>query len=304
VGFYPLLSLWVKLIYYRKIMRHECYFCHIRTIEKLIDKFKPDESVAEDFILSVHKLIESNWEMSNPELATEIHRIARFHLGSANLYAEEKSKANEILLERYSYWKNIVNKSKSPFFTAAKLSVIGNIIDYGAQSVKDNISDQIESFYQLDLKIDMTSELRNEISKAKSVLYLGDNCGEIIFDKLFIETMNHQNMTYVVRGEPVINDVTIEDAKQVGIDNICRVISNAFDAPSTLIEFCSDEFVKEFNNADLIISKGQGNFEGLMGSTHSNIFFLLIAKCYPIAKLLGVNKNDMVIVKSALYTIT
>jgi len=238
--------------------------------------------------------------MSNPKIATEINRIAKIKLGNANLYAEEKLKANNILLKKYSYWQTIVNQSENPFSTAAKLSVIGNIIDYGAQSVNDNISDQIEFLYKKDLKIDMTAELKNEISKAKSVLYLGDNCGEIVFDKLFIETMKHQNITFVVRGAPVINDVTLEDANQVGMDNICRVISNGFDAPSTLIELCSDEFAAEYNNADLIISKGQGNFEGLMESTHPNIFFLLIAKCDPIAKLLGVNKNDMVVSKLIL----
>ncbi|WP_020586913.1 damage-control phosphatase ARMT1 family protein [Desulfobacter curvatus] len=281
-------------------MRHECYFCHIRTIEKLIDKFKPDENVAQNFIFSVHKLIDSNRELSNPQLATEIHRMAKVHLSNTNLYAEEKLKANEILLKEYPYWETIVNKSENPFFTAAKLSVIGNIIDYGAQSVGDDISNQIESFFRKDLIIDMTLELKNEIKKAKNILYLGDNSGEIVFDKLFIETMKPQNITFAVRGMPVINDATLEDAAQVGIDNVCRVLSNGFDAPSTLIDFCSDEFVYEYNNADLIISKGQGNFEGLMESRRPNIFFLLIAKCDPIANLLGVNKNDMVVSKSDL----
>ena len=281
-------------------MRHECYFCHIRTIEKLIDKFKPDEKVAANFIFSVHKLIESNWELSNPQLATEIHRMARIHLSNTNLYAEEKLEANDILLKEYPYWKTIVNESENPFFTAAKLSVIGNIIDYGAQSVNDDISNQIEFFFHKNLKVDMTSELKNEIRKAETILYLGDNCGEIVFDKLFIETMNHKNITFAVRGKPVINDATLEDANQVGIDKICRVISNGFDAPSTLIDFCSDEFLEEYNNADLIISKGQGNFEGLMESCRPNQFFLLIAKCYPIANLLGVDKNDMVVSKLVL----
>jgi uncharacterized protein with ATP-grasp and redox domains len=101
-----------------------------------------------------------------------------------------------------------------------------------------------------------------------------------------------------VRGNPVINDATLEDAAQVGLDNVCRVISNGFDAPSTLLEFCSDEFAEAYNNADLVISKGQGNFEGLMESRHPNEFFLLIAKCWPIANLLGVGKNDMVVLKS------
>ena len=280
-------------------MRHECYFCHIRTIEKLIDKFKPDEKIAENFIFAVHKLIESKRELSNPKLATEIHRIAKIHLGNTNLYAEEKLKANDILLTEYSHWEAIINESENPFFTAAKLCVIGNIIDYGAQSVDDDISGQIESFFHKNLKIDMSGELKNEISKAKNILYLGDNCGEVVFDKLFIETMKHPNITFAVRGKPVINDVTFEDAYQVGIDKVCRVISNGFDAPSTLIECCSEEFAEEYNNADLVISKGQGNFEGLMDSCHPNIFFLLIAKCCPIANLLGVDKNDMVVAKSA-----
>jgi hypothetical protein len=279
-------------------MRQECYFCHIRTIEKLIDKFKPEEDVAQDFIVSVHKLIESNWDLSNPQMATEIHRMAKGHLCNTNLYAEEKLKANDILLKEYSYWETIVNESENPFFTAAKLSVIGNIIDYGAQSVKDDISDQINFFFHQDLKLDMTQELKNEINNAENILYLGDNCGEIVFDKLFIETMDHPNVTFAVRGNPVINDATLEDAAQVGLDNVCRVISNGFDAPSTLLEFCSDEFAEAYNNADLVISKGQGNFEGLMESRHPNEFFLLIAKCWPIANLLGVGKNDMVVLKS------
>nr|WP_319494857.1 ARMT1-like domain-containing protein [uncultured Desulfobacter sp.] len=281
------------------MMRHECYFCHIRTIEKLIDKFKPDENVAQDFILAVHKLIESNWDLSNPHMATEIHRMAKRHLHNTNLYAEEKLKANELLLKEYPHWQTIVNESQNPFFTAAKLSVIGNIIDYGAQSVKDDISSQINSFFRKDLKVDMTQELQNEINKAENILYLADNCGEIVFDKLFIETMNHPNITFAVRGKPVINDATLDDASQVGLDNVCRVISNGFDAPSTLLEFCSDEFAQAYDRSDLVISKGQGNFEGLMDSRHPNEFFLLIAKCHPIADLLGVSKNDMVVLKSA-----
>nr|WP_321402511.1 ARMT1-like domain-containing protein [uncultured Desulfobacter sp.] len=281
------------------MMRHECYFCHIRTIEKLIDKFKPDEKVAQEFILAVHELMKSNWDLSNPHMATEIHRMARNHLHNTNLYAEEKLKANELLLKEYPHWQTIVSESPNPFFTAAKLSVIGNIIDYGAQSVKDDISGQINSFFRNDLKIDMTQALQNEIEKAENILYLADNCGEIVFDKLFIETMNHPNITFAVRGKPVINDATLEDARQVGLDTVCRVISNGFDAPSTLLEFCSDEFVHAYDNADLVISKGQGNFEGLMESRHPNEFFLLIAKCRPIADLLGVSKNDMVVLKSA-----
>lgn len=276
-------------------MRQECYFCHIKTVEQLIRKFKPEEELAEKFIFSVHEFLALNKEISNPKLATDIHRIAKAHFNNMNLYAEEKLRANKLLLEKYLYWKDIVNQSDQPFLTAAKLSVIGNIIDYGAHSVKDNISGQIDALFQQNLRLNMTNELENAVRKAKSVLYLGDNCGEIVFDKLFIETLRHPNVTYVVRGKPVINDVTFEDARQVGMDKICRIISNGYDAPSTLLDFCSDEFLDEFNNAGMIISKGQGNFEGLMDNPHENIFFLFIAKCDPMAAMLGVEKNDMII---------
>jgi hypothetical protein len=278
-------------------MRHECYFCHIKTIERLVRKFNPEALLAEEFIFSVHELLAQNREESNIRLATDIHRLARIHFNNTNLYAEEKLSANDMLLKNYSHWKEVVAQSEDPFFTAAKLSVIGNIIDYGAHSINGSISGQIESLFRQDLKIDRTRELQNDISKAKSILFLGDNCGEIVFDKLFIETIKHPNVTYAVRGNPVINDATIEDAQHVGMDDVCRVISNGFDAPSTLVGFCSDEFMTEYDRADLIISKGQGNLEGLLDTYHKNVFFLLIAKCVPMAELLAVEKNDMVITK-------
>ena len=276
-------------------MRHECYFCHIKTIEKLIEKFKPDAKTAESFISAVHKMLADNWALENPQLATEIQRVAKHYLSDTNLYSEEKLAANSLLLEDYSHWKQLVNESDSPFSTAVKLAVIGNIIDYGAHSVSDDISQQIDSFLQKDLAINMVEKLQNEIKKAKHILYLGDNCGEIVFDKLLIETIDNPNVIFAVRGKPVINDATLMDACQVGMDKVCKVISNGFDAPSTLLEFSSAEFIKEYQRADLIISKGQGNFEGLMNDSHANIFFMLIAKCDPIADLLNVNKNDMVV---------
>jgi uncharacterized protein with ATP-grasp and redox domains len=278
-------------------MRHECHSCHIKTIEKLIMKFKPDAETEEKLRASIHKLLTDNSELGNPELATQIHRIAKKYLDNTNLYAEEKLQANEALLNSYSDWESLVNESDNPFFTAVKLAVIGNIIDYGAHSVSTNIRQQIDSFLDKELTINMTEKLRCEIEKAERILYLGDNCGEIVFDKLLIQTINHPNITFAVRGKPVINDATLEDVHQVGIDKLCKVISNGTDAPSTLLELSSSEFVKEYQNADLIISKGQGNFEGLMDKNHENTFFMLIAKCEPIANLLNVNENDMVVTK-------
>lgn len=276
-------------------MRTECYFCHIKTVEKLVNKLKPEPQKAQEFIFNVHDTIGSNRHLSNPELAAKIHRNARQILDEYDLYEEEKKRSNQLILEQYDYWKNVIEQSSSPIETAIKLAVVGNVIDYGAHSVKYDIISQIETLYQKPLKIDHSEKLIAEIENAKSIMILGDNCGEIVFDRLLIETMGHDNVTYVVRGAPVINDVTFEDAGQVGIDKEAKILSNGSDAPSTILSECDPEFVKAFNDADLIISKGMGNYEGLVHEKDLNIFYLLIAKCHSVADMLKVERNDMVV---------
>ncbi|NPA37638.1 MAG: DUF89 family protein [Chlorobi bacterium] len=280
-------------------MKKECFFCHTKTVEKLIQKFNPADSVAEEFLRSVNRLFDQEWDSSNPYLATKIHRMAKEKLNIANLYEEEKLNANKQLLKHNNYWRTLVNDSSDPFRMAAKLAVIGNVVDYGAHSLNgDDVAEQIKSLIHNALKIDDTGELHERIKNAESVLYIGDNAGEIVLDKLFIEVMNHSNVTFAVRGYPVINDITEEDAKQTGIDRLCKVISNGYDAPSTLLDHCSDEFLDAYNNAGVIIAKGQGNFEGLMDEKNEKLFFLLMAKCKPIAGMLGVNKGDMLVKKA------
>lgn len=281
-------------------MRQECYFCHTKTVEKLIRKFNPSADIAEGFLYAVNELLHNEWKATNPYLATKIHRLAKKRLDNIDLYIEEKHQANELLLRHYSKWKSIVENSPYPFREAAKMAVIGNIIDYGAHSVDEDITAQIESLTLNNLAVDDTTELQEKINMADSIMYIGDNAGEIVFDKLFIETMDHPNITYATRGYPVINDITIDDANQVGIGKLCRVITNGYDAPSTLLKFCSDEFLQAFNSADVIIAKGQGNFEGLMNEKRDNLFFMLMAKCDPIATMLGVKKGDMLVRKATL----
>lgn len=278
-------------------MRPECYFCHIKTVQNLLAKFNPPLNIAEDFIFSVHEILGDNRSMINPRLATNIHRTAKLKLNAKDLYASEKLSANKLLLADYDYWRSYIDNSSNPFYTAVKLAVAGNIIDYGAHSVNGDIKGQIKSLLNTPFAIDKSNELKAAIQQAKSILYLGDNAGEVFFDRLLLETLNHSNVTFVTRGAPVINDITLDDAKQTGIDKICEVIHNGSDAPSTLLEFCSDEFLLAYSNADLIISKGQGNFEGLMNEKHPNTFFLLMAKCQPMAEMLGCAKNDLIVTR-------
>lgn len=276
-------------------MRKECYYCHCKTRDKLIAKFKLSDSVADDFSFQFENFLQHNWHLSNPLIATHMYRLAREKIKTVDLYEDEKTQANKLILNRYSYWKELVLNNKNQFHTAAKLAVIGNIIGYGAHAVPNQIENFIEEKLHNKLAIDDSASLFEAIKEAKSILYIGDNAGEIVFDKLFIETFNHPNVKFAVRNTPVINDVTINDAHLVGINFLCHIITNGNDSPSTLLDLCSDEFNNTFYNVDLIISKGQGNYEGLINVRKENIFFMLMAKCNTIANMLSVKKGDMII---------
>ncbi len=276
-------------------MREECKQCHHETINGLIHKFDVSLDVAEAFREHANRIFNQDTKLSNPMVATLVQRLAKEQLNQGNLYHQEKSRANRMVYSQYQNWRQRVRLHDNPFALAAKLAVVGNIIDYGAHTVPDDIPEAIEQLVNKSLKIDQRTLLQERIKNAKNILYLGDNAGEIVFDKLLIQHLHHDNVTFVVRGKPVLNDATLEDARQIGMEDVCEIIENGSDAPSTLLNECSQAFNDAFEKADLIIAKGMGNFEGLMHQSDPRIFFLLMAKCNPIAKLLGVSRGDMVI---------
>jgi damage-control phosphatase, subfamily I len=176
------------------------------------------------------------------------------------------------------------------------LAIAGNIIDFGA---KHDFSDElihkeIDDALKVELNNDTVEKFRQSIENAENILYLGDNSGEIVFDKLFIEQLPREKITFAVRGSHIINDALLEDAKTIGLTNIVNVIDNGFNAPGTVLKNCSEEFQTAFNNADLIISKGQGNYETLSES-NKNIVFLLKIKCDIVARDLKGKVGDFVI---------
>ncbi len=176
-----------------------------------------------------------------------------------------------------------VQSSRSPLMTAARVAIAGNMIDMG---VNGNVTEaDVHQAMRQALSEPFYGELelfRQAIAKARSILYLADNAGEIAFDRLLIEQILPEQVTLVVRGAPVINDATLEDAQAVGLDEIVEIIDNGSDAPGTLLDDCSPEFRRRFAEADLIIAKGQGNFESLSNQP-GNVFYLFEVKCPMVA---------------------
>ncbi len=210
-------------------------------------------------------------------------------------YKEIKYRYNEKTLRLYQNLKKNVFESDNPLWTAARMAIAGNIMDFGLFQSFD-IEGTVRHAINNGLDIDDFKLFSEEVEKYSDMIYLLDNSGEIVFDKLLIEILlkKGKKITAVVKGDAVINDVTMDDAVQVGLNEICRVIDNGSDAVGTILEWSSEEFRNEFNKNKLIISKGQGNFETLLQSD-KNIFFLFQAKCDVVAGEIGRNKGAMIL---------
>jgi len=280
------------------ISDYRCFFCFARAFERMLEKEKLSSEVKKQFAIEMFGLFNNVKNgLSIPALSRELHFLLKQYSNNPDPYKEVKKQSNDLVLAMYPELKNTVFNSVNQFDSALRLAIAGNIIDFGISNDYD-LQGTIDKVLNSNFAIDDSIELKQELLKAKMVLYLGDNCGEMVFDKLFIETMMHPNLIYAVRGAPVINDATLDDAKYVGMDIVADLISNGYDAPSTILEHCSAEFLEVFNRADVIISKGQGNLEGLLGKTKKEVYFLLMVKCDVIADALGVKKGDFVVSKN------
>lgn len=276
---------------------YRCYFCFARAFERLLEKENLPPEEKKSFAGDMFGLFEKGESgFLIPEMSRELHVLLKQHSNDPDPYKEQKKQSNDLVLSMYPELKDLVFHSGNYFDTSLRLAIAGNIIDYGISNSFD-LHSTIDKVLNSDFAIDDSLELKQSLSEAKTVLFLGDNCGEIVFDKLFIETIMHPNLIYAVRGEPVINDVTLEDARYIGMDRVADLVSNGYDAPSTLLEHCSPEFLEVFNRVDVVISKGQGNLEGLLGKTDKEVYFLLMVKCEVIADALGVKKGDFLVKK-------
>jgi uncharacterized protein with ATP-grasp and redox domains len=273
---------------------YRCVNCFLKTYERLFKKFDVKNAEQELFLSIFQKVVNEKHYDSHPEIQRELNHAFCDIIKVNDPFAEEKAQSNRMALKLYERWKPKVQAADNPFDLVLRLSIAGNIMDYGANN-SFNVHETIEKVLKTSFAIDHSELLKNKISKAKRILYLGDNAGEIVFDKLFIETIMHHEVFYAVKGAPVLNDVTTTDANEVGIDIVAHVISNGYDVSSTILNKCSKDFLEIYHSADIIISKGQGNFEGLMNENDSRIFFLLMVKCDVIAEMLNVEKGSFVV---------
>lgn len=241
------------------------------------------------------KLSKIDFNKSNPEIIGMIFELVKKHLNNEDPYLEIRRYYNNLFLQNYDNF----DKKIDSFKTAIKYAIIGNIIDFSPINNQEimKIDDWFDNIDNLSLAIDYVDQLINDIKNAKTILYLGDNCGEICLDKLLLKRIKQLNPTlkiyFGVRGEPVVNDSIEADGYEVGIDEYASIISNGDNSLGTVLSRTSAEFNRIYKNCDFVIAKGQANFESL-SEEDKKIYFLLMVKCGVIAKYINVHEKSLV----------
>ncbi|MCD4793320.1 MAG: ARMT1-like domain-containing protein [Bacteroidales bacterium] len=235
-----------------------------------------------------------NFSLENTpaEYGAEVYRIIKEITGVVDPYKQIKEDSINEALALIPDLKQIIDESDNRLLTAVRIAIAGNVIDFGVNESFSLIED-IGKILVQDFAVSDFNYFKSAVKKAEKILYIGDNAGESVFDKLLIEEMG-KPVIYAVREIPVINDSTYEDAVNSGLADVATIISSGVKAPGTILNQCNNEFLELFKSADMVISKGQGNYEGL-SDVNRPLFFLLKAKCEVIAKDLGMKKNDIIL---------
>ena len=241
-------------------------------------------------------------DVTPAEIAQQVYRIVYEIIGNNDPYLAAKKFANKSAMSLYTRMKDMVDYSDDTLKAACKLAIAGNAIDLGARAEFGSMYTIIEDSVEYQLDQEHFHQFKKSVGQAYLILYIADNAGEIVFDRILIEQLlqiKKLKIVFVVREAPIINDATLDDALQVGLDKVATIISNGSDAPATILSQCSSKMRGYYQAADLIISKGQGNYESLSDRSE-NIFFLFKVKCPVIARDSGYDIDSPVLISSTV----
>ena len=272
--------------------------CIINQAERVGRTLHTDENTTQTLIQTARSMSEHfSFSQTPPEVATPVYEEMAKILHKEDIYDEVKALSTKKALSLLPLLQERLAKSADLFTTALKIAVAGNVIDL-ASEVSFDLDEELEKIFHTDFAVDDSKQLGAMLEKAKNVVVLGDNAGEHVFDKLFVQTLQrlYPNITfyYFVRGKPIINDVTLKEAQEIAFDTVCEVIDSGVDTPGFVYNRANEHAQQLFDGSDLVISKGMGNYECLTPSHKSPIAFLLKVKCNVVATSLGKEVGDIV----------
>lgn len=271
----------------------DCYPCFLRQALEAARQSGADETQQRDILnRALDALRAVDPASTPPEIGDVIHRMVREETGTADPYQEAKSAATRQALALYPRLKALVSEARNPLGTAVRLAIAGNIIDLAPVGEYD-LWGTVERVLDQPFGIQDSTAFEEALANAEAVLYLADNAGETVFDRVLIETLDLP-ITYAVKGGPILNDATEDDAVEAGLDQVSVLVSTGSDAPGTVLHRCSHDFRRRYHEAQMIIAKGQANYETLSGEG-DRLFFLLQAKCPVMAGDVGVPMGSIVL---------
>ena len=276
----------------------DCFPCFVRQALDAARFATDDEQIHTRVVQEVlHLAARMDTHRPPPVIGQHVHRLIRKITGQEDPYDEQKRRSNELALRLYAELEQDVDEAADPLEAAVRLAIAGNILDFGVNSTLDYAQAEqvINSPHWTRTSTDRNClPSRTAVAQAHDILYLGDNAGEVVFDRVLIERLPYDKVTFVVKESPVINDATMADAEAAGLTDLVEVITNGSDGPGTILPTCSPQFRQRFAQADLIVAKGQGNYESL-SEVDKSILFILKAKCPVIARDLGCTIGEMIL---------
>lgn len=281
---------------------YECGPCFLRQAREALDLSTDDENVKMQVMEEIFKFLSTTFKAGTNSNSTgsSMHKIIKQKTGCMDPYYKEKVEGNEIALKYLPEVKKILDEDDS-LENYVKIAIIGNILDFGAFTLDDDIEGVIKSSLKKDLAVKDIGEFENSLKTHDKVLYLVDNTGEIVFDKLLLAKLKEYDLdiTIAVKSEPILNDATMVEALDVGLDEFGKLVEIGAGTVGYVDSEISDEFRQIFDDHEFVISKGMGNYEGLteIDLSKKDIYFLLCVKCNTIARHIGANLHDMLLLR-------
>jgi len=278
-------------------MSPECVPCLIRRVLFETEEVDPSKSV--EAVRNASAMLGELFgeRVCSATVATQVHKETYKILGTKDPYSRLKRKSNEIALELYPSAQRYVERSKDPLKAAFLCAVVGNVLDFGIGTGYDHpakLKQEFKNLLGVGLGKDDTPKVRALLRKAQRVVYLGDNCGEVVLDRLALKELKKFDidLTFVVKKEPILTDATKKDINGLGIG---KLVDRIVEAPGFYVGIDLDElegsFGKMLREADLVIAKGMANFESLSETSIGPIVYLLRTKCAPVATAMGLKKD-------------
>jgi len=275
-----------------------CISCIINQSLKVAGAINADDDLSQRLLNSITQMSKNFSFLQNPpEIAADVYEKMAFIAQKSDLYDEVKELSTQKALSFIPFLEEKLKNSDDKLLTATKIAVAGNVIDLAA-AVEFDLDEELLKIFDTEFAHNDFIEMKEELSKARNIVILGDNVGEHIFDYMFVQTLKElypkATYTYMVRGKPIINDVTMKEAQEAGFDKLCNLQDSGVNTPGFVYARANSNSQELFDCADIVISKGMGNYECLSDSHRGNICFLLKVKCSVVASSLGNEIGDII----------